>query len=140
MIDLLAILATIIGLLDSGYLSFSKLSSSQLVCSISVGDCNAVNASQWSYILGIPVAYLGFLTYLAILLLLLFGKKINFVKPYTEYLFFFLTLTGFLFSIYLTYIEAAVIYTFCQWCLISAGVMTFLFSISVIKLARRQRQ
>jgi uncharacterized membrane protein len=99
-----------------------------------------VNASQWSTLAGIPIAYLGFLSYAAIILLILFGKKIKFLVPYNEYLFFFITLVGFLFSAYLTYIEAFVLKTFCQWCVVSALMMTILFSISVIKLARRQRQ
>lgn len=136
----IALIASFIGLLDSGYLSYSKLNSLHLVCSPNIGDCNSVNASQWSYIFGIPVAYLGFLAYLAILLLLEFGPKIKWLRPHVDYLFFFVSLVGFLFSAYLTYIEAAVLNTFCQWCLISAGMITILFSISVIKLARRQRQ
>lgn len=140
LINLIALIATSIGLLDSGYLSYSKLNSLHLVCSPSIGDCNSVNASQWSYIYGIPVAYLGFLAYLAILFLLVFGPKIKLIQPYVEYLLFFISLVGFLFSAYLTYIEAAVLTTFCQWCLISAFMITILFSISVIKLARRQRQ
>jgi uncharacterized membrane protein len=136
----IALIASFIGLLDSGYLSYSKLNSLHLVCSPNIGDCNSVNASQWSYVFGIPVAYLGFLAYLAILLILVFGPKIRLISPYVDYLFFFASLVGFLFSVYLTYIEAAVLHTFCQWCLISAGMITILFSISVIKLARRQRQ
>jgi uncharacterized membrane protein len=140
LINLIAFIASIVGLLDSGYLSISKLSSSDLVCSKAIGDCNSVNASQWSYLFGIPIAYLGFAAYLAIIFLILFGNKINFLKPYADYLFFFITLIGFLFSAYLTYIEAAVLKTFCQWCLVSAAMITILFLISVIKLARRQRQ
>ncbi len=138
--NIIALIASIIGLLDSGYLSYSKINKLHLVCSPSIGDCNSVNESQWSYIQGVPVAYLGFLAYLAILLLLIFGPKIKLIRPYIDYLFFFISLVGFLFSAYLTYIEAAVLHAFCQWCLVSALMITILFSISVIKLARRQRQ
>ncbi|MHC1740917.1 MAG: vitamin K epoxide reductase family protein [Anaerolineaceae bacterium] len=137
--QILIYIATIIGLLDSGYLSFGKITETSLYCTPGFGDCASVNASQWSYLFGIPVAYLGFLTYVAILLLAIFGKKIKFIAPYTEYLFFFITLVGLLFSGYLTYIEAAVLHTFCQWCLLSAAMITILFIISVIKLARRQQ-
>jgi uncharacterized membrane protein len=140
LIDLIALVASILGLIDAGYLSYSKLNSVNLVCSKALGDCNSVNASQWSTLAGIPIAYLGFASYVAILFLLFFGKKIKFLAPYTDYLFFFITLVGFLFSAYLTYIEAFVLKTFCQWCVVSALMMTILFSVSVIKLARRQRQ
>jgi uncharacterized membrane protein len=140
LINLIAIIVSLIGLLDAGYLSYSKFSSTNLVCSRIIGNCNAVNASKWSEILGIPIAYLGLVAYLVILFLLLFGKKIGFLKPYSDILFFIATFIGFLFSAYLTYIEAAVLKTFCEWCVVSALMMTILFSVSVIKLARRPRQ
>jgi uncharacterized membrane protein len=136
--DFLIYIASIIGLVDAGYLSYAKLTETQLYCSPGFGDCASVNASQWSHIFGIPVAYLGFATYVAILVLIIFGKKIKSVAPYQEYLFFFITLVGILFSGYLTYIEAAILHTYCQWCLLSAAMMTIMFIISVIKLARRQ--
>lgn len=140
MIDLIAIIVSLLGLLDAGYLSYSKLNSIDLVCTKVIGDCNSVNASQWSTLAGIPIAYLGMASFAALLFLTLFGKKVKFLTPYTDYLYFFITLVGFLFSAYLTYIEAFVLITFCQWCVVSALMMTILFSISVIKLARRQRQ
>jgi uncharacterized membrane protein len=137
--DIWIFITSIIGLLDAGYLSYSKLTETNLYCTPGLGNCETVNASQWSHILGIPVAYLGLLTYIAILLLMIFGKKIKIIAPYQEYLFFFITLIGILFSGYLTFIEAAVLHTFCQWCLLSAAMMLVLFIFSVIKLARRQR-
>jgi uncharacterized membrane protein len=140
LINLIAIVASIIGLVDAGYLSYSKFNSINLVCSRLIGNCNVVNASKWSVVMGIPTAYLGLLTYLIIFFLLLFGKKIGFLKPYSDRLFFIAAGIGFLFSVYLTYIEAVVLNTFCEWCLVSALMMTILFSISVIKLARRPRQ
>lgn len=136
--DILIYIASIIGLFDAGYLSYTKITATELYCSPGLGSCETVNASQWSSIFGIPVAYLGFLTYAAILILVLFGKKVKIVAPYQEYLFFFITLVGILFSGYLTYIEAAVLHTYCQWCVLSATMMLILFITSVIKLARRQ--
>jgi uncharacterized membrane protein len=137
--DIAFYIASVIGLIDAGYLSYGKLVQAQLYCTPGLGNCNLVNASQWSHIFGIPVAYLGFLSYLAILLLKIFGKKIKIVAPYQEYLLFFITLVGVLFSGYLTYIEAAVLHTYCQWCVVSAIMISVLFILSVIKLARRQQ-
>lgn len=136
--DIIFYIASFIGLVDAGYLTYGKLVQAELYCTPGLGNCNLVNASQWSYVFGIPVAYLGFLSYLAIILLMFFGKKIKIVAPYQEYLLFFITLVGVLFSGYLTYIEAAVLHTFCQWCLVSAAMISVLFILSVIKLARRQ--
>jgi uncharacterized membrane protein len=137
--EVLIYIATIIGLIDSGYLSITKIIATDLYCAPGLGDCQSVNASTWSSLFGIPVAYFGFLTYFAILLLMIFGKKIKIVAPYQEYLYFFITLIGILFSGYLTYIEVAVLHTYCQWCVLSAIMMTILFVTSVIKLARRQQ-
>jgi uncharacterized membrane protein len=137
--DILVYIASIIGLLDAGYLSYAKITETNLYCTPGLGNCATVNASQWSTIFGIPVAFLGFASYLAILLLMIFGKKIRIVALYQHYLFFFITLVGVLFSGYLTYIEAAVLHTYCQWCILSAAMITVLFIISVIKLARRQQ-
>ena len=136
--DILIYIFSIIGLLDAGYLSYVKLTQIELYCTPGLGDCAAVNASQWSHIFGIPVAFIGFASYLFIILLMLFGNKIKIVAPYKEYLFFFVTLVGTMFSGYLTYIEAAVLKTYCQWCVLSAAMISILFILSVIKLARRQ--
>jgi uncharacterized membrane protein len=47
-----------------------------------------------------------------------------------------LTLTGFAFSLYLTYLEVFVIDALCQWCLASAVVMTALFITALVRLLR----
>lgn len=127
------------GLMDAGYLSIVKLMNTTPYCTPGLGDCLTVNLSHWAYLLGIPVAYLGFLTYATILFLLVFGKKIKFIASYLDYLMFFISLVGLLFSAYLTYIEAFVLHAWCQWCVISAILMTIIFVTSVIKLARRQQ-
>jgi len=139
-VQIILTIATILGLADAGYLSYVKLVKIAPYCTPGLGDCQTVNLSQWAYIMGIPVAYLGFLTYLAILFLILFSHKIALLKGYEDFLLFFIGLVGFLFSAYLTYIEAFVLHAWCQWCVLSAILMTAIFVISVIKLARRQQQ
>lgn len=137
--QIIVLIATLLGLMDAGYLSIVKLMNAAPYCTPGLGDCLTVSLSQWAYLAGIPIAYLGFLTYAAILFLVLFGKKIKFLEPHLPYLMFFISLIGFLFSIYLTYIEAFVLHAFCQWCVLSAILMTVIFVTSVIKLARRQQ-
>lgn len=63
------ILLSLIGVLDSGYLSWIKLSQTEEECIPSFGNCAAVNTSVYSEIFKIPVAYIGFLAYLTIFLL-----------------------------------------------------------------------
>ncbi|MEA5079771.1 MAG: vitamin K epoxide reductase family protein [Anaerolineaceae bacterium] len=133
------LVVTIIGLLDSGYLSIVKLANTLPYCTPGLGECQTVALSQWAYVLDIPVAYLGFLSYLGIFVLLVFGKKIKFVAPYVDYLLFFISLVGVLFSAYLTYIEAFVLHAWCQWCVISAITMAVIFVLCVRKLVNRQQ-
>ncbi len=133
------LVVTIIGLIDSGYLSIVKLANTLPYCAPGLGECQSVALSRWAYILDIPVAYLGFLSYLALFVLLVFGKKIKFIEPYVDYLLFFISLIGVLFSAYLTYIEAFVLRAWCQWCVISAIAMAVIFVLCVRKLVIRQQ-
>ncbi len=47
-----------------------------------------------------------------------------------------LSLIGFGFSAYLTYLEFGVIDAICQWCVASAVLMTALFALSVLRFVR----
>ena len=49
---------------------------------------------------------------------------------------FALSLTGFGFSVYLTYLELFVIDAICQWCVISAILMTVLFGLNPFRMLR----
>jgi uncharacterized membrane protein len=129
-------IASIIGLIVSGYLSFVKLFHTPIYCTPGLGDCQSVNSSQWSEIWGIPVAILGLAGYLAILLIVFFGSKISLVKSYTSELLFGIALFGFLFSAYLTYLELFVLKTICQWCVLSALCMTVIFFTSIFLIKR----
>ena len=131
-------IATLAGILDAGYLSFEKLTQSPIYCTPGIGNCNTVNSSSYSVLLGIPVAYLGLFMYLAILFLLVFGESIQSLKPYTLYLMFGLSFFGFLFSLYLTYLEIWVIKAICEWCIISAILVTVIFIYTAIRLFNRK--
>jgi len=131
-------IATIAGIFDALYLSYVKLTQVPIYCTPGLGDCETVNSSSYSVLLGIPIAYLGLLTYLAILFLLLFGEKIAFLKPYALYFLFGISAFGFLFSLYLTYLEIWVIKAICQWCMASAILMTVILIFTTIRLFGRQ--
>jgi uncharacterized membrane protein len=80
-------------------------------------NCDVVNKSAYAEILGIPVAALGLAAYL------LFGFALLWLwhHPNDRLLTFALALAvgGLTFSLYLTYIEAFVLYTWCIVCLTS---------------------
>lgn len=137
-------IAAFIGLLDSIYLTYVKLSHTPIYCTPGLGDCATVNSSRWSEIWGIPIAVFGLLTFLVILLLTFLGKRVKFTRLYADYMIFGIALFGLLFSIYLTYLEAFVIRAFCQWCILSAisVLVIFIASLALLfgKIAREKKE
>jgi len=133
-----SILLTIIGFLDSGYLTWIKLSQNRALCFVGVGDCWSVNISKYSEWLGIPIAIFGMLGYLAILILTLLDNKVGYLKANGILLVFGITLIGVVYSCYLTYIEISVLKTICPFCLLSAILMLSTFIITIIRLRQIQ--
>jgi len=90
-------------------------------------NCDIVNKSIYSEIAGIPVSLLGVLTFIGVLILSIlslnnYKKKVSyyFVVNY-EFMIktiFWISAAGLLFALYLVYIEAFVLYSFCIFCLI----------------------
>lgn len=135
MIKRALIVLSLIGLADSIYLSWIKLSGSEAVCT-GVGGCDVVNTSEYAELAGIPIALLGAGAYVAILAILLAESRNLWVKENGPLLLFGITLFGFLYSLYLTYIELFVIFAICPFCVVSAIVMTIMFALSWVYLRR----
>ena len=77
-------------------------------------DCGVVNHSPFAEIAGVPVAIFGILGYAAIA---------AFALARRWWIVLLLTTGAVGFSIYLTYIEARVLETYCIWCVTSAGIV-----------------
>jgi len=134
-----SIILALIGLLDSVYLSYVKLAHSQVYCGTS-GDCEAVANSPYAEIAGIPIAFLGVGAYATILLLHYLENRGGFWRANASMIVFGISLSGTLYSAYLTYLEIAVIRAICPYCVVSAVVMLLLLGISVIRLWREQAE
>ncbi len=130
------IVLTIIGLLVSVYMTVYKFTKIEAMC-IGSGGCSEVNSSRYSEINGIPVAMLGVLGYATILALLLLERRPGFFQEYGTMLQFGVSLIGFLFTLYLIFLEVAIIKAYCPFCLTSQAVMTIIFILSLIRLARQ---
>lgn len=137
-ITIIAIVASIIGLIDSAYLTIIKFTNSPIYCTPGLGDCESVQNSQWATIWGIPIALLGSLTYLALIFCFVFEKRIPVLKQYSQFIIFAISLFSFLYSLFLTYLELFVIHAICQWCLLSAICMTVIFIATIIRLKELQ--
>ena len=136
----LAIALTVIGLLVSIYMTIYAITSNDNMC-VGSQDCSVVNASKYSKIniagIQIPVAVIGVVGYAGILGVLLSENKIEFLRENGTLVFFGLALTGFLFTLYLIYLEVALIRAYCPFCIASQSAMTLIFILSVIRVVRQ---
>lgn len=132
----LALALTIIGLLVSIYMTIFKITSNDKMC-IGSKDCSVVNASRYSEVNGIPVAVIGVAGYLALLAAQWLERKPGFFQQNGTMIFFALSVTGFLFTLYLIFLEVALIKAYCPFCITSQAAMTLIFVISVIRLIKQ---
>lgn len=133
----IGLIMAIVGIGISAYLSYVKISDTEAVCAeTGVIDCAGVQESAYASLLGIPIAYLGLLGYGAILVLLFFNHRIDLLEDYGHALLFSITFFGFMYSMFLSYVEAFVLHKWCLWCVASALLMTGLFALSSIRLYR----
>lgn len=124
---------SVIGMADAAYLTYMhfKPEASDFCNFGDQWNCDIVNKSTYSYIdLGffeLPVAIMGFGTYLIFFIgAILLVKKFRFQKIHKSLrdgvvlkLLRWLSVVGFLFSLWLTYVEAFILQTFCLFCVIS---------------------
>ena len=113
-----------IGLAIAGYLTVVHYAGGAPVCAIAHG-CETVQKSSYASLAGVPVALLGLIGYAGILLSLLRDDEEG--RMVTA----FLTLLGFGFSAWLTYVEVGRLHAICIWCVGSAICMTILAALTV---------
>jgi uncharacterized membrane protein len=128
----------LIGLIVSLYLTYIKVFPSAPFC-FGVGDCEAVNTSVYSAIRGIPIAIFGALAYITLLACLLLESRLPLLNEWGPIAEFGLALAGTLYSAYLTYIEVAVLFKICPYCVTSAVMMTLIFFISVFRFYQAEK-
>jgi len=132
----ISIILVVIGLAVSIYMTIYKATSNDALC-LGSGDCSTVNASRYSEVYGIPVASVGIAGYLAILLTQWYERRDKFFEKNGPLLIFGMALTGFLFTVYLIYVEFAILKALCPFCLTSQAAMTIIFIISIVRLVRQ---
>ena len=113
----------------AGYLTYVHYAGLHPVCGISHG-CETVQTSSYASLFGIPVALLGLITYLLVLVSLGMRGERALLGGYA------LTAIGFAFSVYLTYREVFTIHAICSWCVSSAIVFTLLAIVATLRVLR----
>ncbi len=132
----LAATLTIVGLPVSIDMTVFKITNNNAMWLGSHG-CPAVNASKYAEVSGIPIAVPGVVGYAAILAVVLLEEKIGFLKQNGSLALFGLSLTGFLFTLYLIYVEAVLIKAYCPFCIVSQSAMALIFLLSVMRVVRQ---
>ncbi len=128
------------GLLISGYISYTDLTQTSLVCSDTGAiNCDLVHSSVYSRLAGIKIGYLGFLAYLGLGGLLVLENRLPILQVYGKTLIFGATLFAFLYAIWLIYVQAVLLEAFCIWCMAHEINITLLFAISALRLWRNLR-
>ena len=124
----------LIGVFVSLYLTLYKLGViGELSCA--AGACETVNTSDWSTLLGQPVALWGLGFYVSTLLVAVVGLGERFADSRAISLVLVaMSGIGVLFSAWLTYLELFVIFAICMWCVTSAVIVTLIFVASLLDL------
>jgi uncharacterized membrane protein len=112
--------ATYIAIADSG--------GGSPVCIAGGHGCQTVAESTYSHLAGVNIAIFGIAGYVVLLVCaLLRGDAFRMAG-------FVVSLIGFGYSLYLTYLELFTIDAICQWCVASAVLMTLLFVTNAVRM------
>ncbi|MCL5114117.1 MAG: vitamin K epoxide reductase family protein [Patescibacteria group bacterium] len=126
------LLLSFLGFLDATYLTILHYKNAIPPCSLAHG-CDKVLTSSFSTINGVPIALIGSVFYLLLIILLV--SLIEKVRKSIVRAVFIMASVGTLASFFLIYIQFAVIHALCQYCLASEAI-TFLIFIMGIYLLR----
>jgi protein-disulfide isomerase/uncharacterized membrane protein/rhodanese-related sulfurtransferase len=127
---------SLLGLFDSLYLLWVYTSPSRPIVCLGSG-CDAVRASSYAHLFGLPLPAFGVANYAVLGLLILAEVLVSArLGRAIQYAITGISCAGFLFSIYLTSLEAFVIHAWCAWCVVSALVVTGIFVLSLFELRR----
>lgn len=123
----------LLGLGIASYLTYVHYAGVAPICSGSHG-CEKVQTSEWSKLVGIPVAVLGLIGYAGILASFFVPGEPGLMAGAA------FALVGLGFSAYLTYREIWSIEAICIWCVASAIVLALLTVVTVTRLLRSPPQ
>lgn len=120
-------LVSLLGLADATYLTIEHITGQSVRCTIIAG-CSEVLSSQFATVAGMPLALVGaaaYFTVFALATLAAFGYRFV-VTPLNV-----LVAAMVLVSLWLIYLQAFIIRSFCQYCLFSAA-MSFVMGILLL--------
>ncbi len=129
-LDVVLLVLAGIGILLTSYLTYvAWFEAHSAFCSEGSG-CDLVQASRWATLLGIPMAFWGWLTYVMLAYVIWRAKR----KPGGWTVVVFVAVCGFAISAYLTTVSVLEIEATCPYCLASFAIMT---TITILALVRQ---
>jgi uncharacterized membrane protein len=120
--------AAALGVGVATYVAIVESGGGSPVCLAGGTGCHTVAESSYSHVAGVNIAILGVIGYLLLLATAFFANDA------ARFGGFAVSLGGFGYSIFLTYIEIFKIEAICQWCVASAVLMTILFLLNATRL------
>src|SRR5713226_1137965 len=133
---LLLFALSLVGLFDSLYLWWVYTSPTHPMVCLGTG-CDVVRASSYANFAGHPLPSYGTGMYAALAALILAEVLVSGnVERGLRFAVAGLAGAGFLFSLYLTAIEAVVLHAWCAWCVVSALTVTLILSLAILDLVR----
>ena len=132
----LAAVVSLVGLADSVYLTVQHLTGETAVCLASSG-CHEVLASKYAAFGRVPLALLGAVAYFTVFssaTLAAYGYK------FAGRLLTGMVLIMFAMTLWLLYVQAFVLHAFCDYCLLSAGIVFALAGLVVGSSAFNPRE
>jgi uncharacterized membrane protein len=125
-------LLSLLGLADATYLTIEHVTGQSVRCTIIAG-CSEVLSSRYAVVSGVPLALVGaaaYFTVFALATLAAFGYR------FAPTILNVLVASMVLVSLWLIYLQAFVIHSFCQYCLFSAAIS---FGMGILLFARRRK-
>jgi protein-disulfide isomerase/rhodanese-related sulfurtransferase len=132
----ISLLLALLGLFDSLYLLWVYTSPSRPMLCFGTG-CDAVRASAYAHLGGLPMPIFGVAGYVLVALLIIAESLVPApLAIEVRYALAGATGFGFIFSLYLEYLQGFVIHAFCAWCVTSGLAMTALCALAIYNLVR----
>jgi uncharacterized membrane protein len=115
-----------VGIALAAYLLYTRQTGGQLVCT--TGGCETVQSSRYAEVFGVPVAALGLVTY--VWLLLTSWPRSELARAGQTAV----ALAACAFSTYLVFVQLHLIGAICELCLVSDGLIAVAAALALLRL------
>jgi uncharacterized membrane protein len=120
----------LLGLIDSLWLTYWHFANPVI---------HSIRNSSYGNLAGVPVALLGAIVYLSIVMVIAFGNHVPAVRQFGQSAVFLMSGAGMIFSIYLLGASIMIFHSICPYCLFSALMISAIFICCIVRMAGQSR-